>query len=47
MNALRESYVIHIALRWSAGIGRIVFYRHIAPLERKLSTSTVTERRHA
>ena len=26
---------IHIALRWSAGIRRIAFYRHIAPLERK------------
>ena len=26
---------IHIALRWSAGIELIAFYRHIAPLERK------------
>ncbi len=26
---------IHIALRWSAGIDLITFYRHIAPLERR------------
>ena len=26
---------IHIALRWSAGIDLIAFYRHIAPLERR------------
>ena len=30
---------IHIALRWSAGIDLITFYRHIAPLERRFPSA--------
>ena len=34
--------LIHIALRWSAEIGRVAFYRHIAPLERKTEEFNLT-----
>ncbi len=35
---------IHIALLWSAGIRRLPFYRHIAPLERKAESLNLNDR---
>ena len=35
LSSLTLLLCIHIALRWSAGIDLIAFYRHIAPLERR------------
>ena len=31
-----KAHAIYIALLWSAGNGCVAFYRHIAPLERKI-----------